>query len=195
MANNTSFSSNLSNLGSDFRRTFGSSQVGRQFTQGAGEVLGWHYKSGKSMGWMGRKLPGGILSKGLLGRAFFPAFTAFSAYQGYKQGGVLGAAKNVAVDVAAWGAMRAAFSIATHPVGLAAAAVVGAGYGAYKLGEAAQKYDKRVRRLEMGADVVDRYGTLSTMRQRSLQAIQNSHLSGRLALGNEALLVSGGIRR
>ena len=181
------------------RTSFAASAPGRSFTQGIGETLGWHYEKGVSKGFLGRKAKGGIFaggkgiagkSLGLLGRAGFPLFAAFSAYSGYKEGGVLGAARNVAVDALSWGAMRAGFTMLTNPVVLGAAAIAGAGYGVYRLGEAARKHERGVRRLELGADVVDRFGTLSTMRQRSLQAIQNSHLSGRSALGNEALLLS-----
>jgi hypothetical protein len=172
---------------------------GRSFIQGVGETFGMHYNKGVSMGFMGRKAPGGIFAggkgvggraAGFLGRAAFPLFTAYSAYSGYQEGGVAGAVRNVTTDALIWGGMRAGWAMIGGPATLVAAGIAGAGYGVYRLGEAARKQERRVRGLELGADVVDRFGTLSTMRQRSLQAIQNSHLSGRMALGSEALLLS-----
>jgi len=177
------------------RSSFAATAPGRSFMQGVGETLGIHYQKGVSKGFLGRKAPGGMFGKGLLGRALFPAFTAVAAYTGYKEGGVMGAAKNVATEALMWGAMRAGFTMLTNPAILGGAAIAGAGYGMYRLGEAARTHERRVRSLELGADVVDRFGTLSTMRQRSLQAIQSSHLNGRTALGNEALLLSTPYRR
>jgi len=175
------------------RGTMMASRPGRAFAQGVGETFGMHYEGGVSKGFMGRKAAGGVFAAGkmaALGRGLFPVFTAYSAYSGYKEGGIMGATKNVAADAATWGAMRAAWSMFANPVTLGAAAVAGLGYGGYKLGEAAIAHEKRIKGLELGADVVDRFGTISTMRQRSLQAIQNSHLNGRGALGNEALIMS-----
>jgi hypothetical protein len=48
---------------------------------------------------------------------------------------------------------------------------------------------RQIRAMEMGAPIADQYGTISTLRQRSLAAIQNSHVNGRMALGNEAALL------
>ena len=48
---------------------------------------------------------------------------------------------------------------------------------------------KQVRSLELGAPVLDQFGTIATLRQRSLSAIQNSHVNGRMALGSEAALL------
>jgi len=48
---------------------------------------------------------------------------------------------------------------------------------------------RQIRAMEMGAPISDQYGTISTLRQRSLAAIQNSHVNGRMALGNEAALL------
>jgi hypothetical protein len=49
--------------------------------------------------------------------------------------------------------------------------------------------------LEMGAPAQDPFGTISTMRQRSIMAIQNSRVNGRTALGNEAMLLYSGYNR
>ena len=156
------------------------SAPGRAFVKGTRQALGLElFKGGFSGG-----------AKGFLGRAFIPAFTGMSAYKGYKEGGIFGAAKGAATSALEWGAIDAAVSVATNPYVMGAAAVAGAGYGYYKLGEAAKRHERGVKNLEMGTEVVDRFGTISTMRQRSLQAIQNSHLNARGALGNEALLLS-----
>jgi len=186
------------------RASLAATAPGRSFMQGIGESFGMHYERGVSQGFLGRKAPGGVFGgaqgfgrKGLTlaGRAAFPAFMALSAYSGYKQGGVFGAAKNVAIDAAMWGGIRAAFSMLTSAPVIAGGMFVGAGYGYYKLGEAARTHVRKLRNVEMGADLVDRYGTMSTMRQRSLAAIQNTHINGRMALGNEALLLSAPYRR
>lgn len=50
----------------------------------------------------------------------------------------------------------------------------------------AMDHGKRLRQLETGGNFKDPYGTAFTMRQRSLQAINKSHLNARTALGNEA---------
>lgn len=45
---------------------------------------------------------------------------------------------------------------------------------------------RRLREMEMGGNFHDPFGTAYTMRQRSLQGIQKSHINARNALGNEA---------
>jgi hypothetical protein len=185
-----------------FKKTVGAfraSRPGRAFIQGVGESLGWAYEKGASQGFMGWKLPkGGPFAGGLsgiAGRALFPLMTAFGAYQGYKEGGVFGAAKSVAADAAMWGGLRAAAAVLTTPALIAAGGVGSIAYGTYALGEAAKSYVSRSRNLEMSSDVVDTFGTLNTMRQRSISAIQNTHINGRLAMGNEALLLASHYRR
>jgi hypothetical protein len=181
------------------RSSFMATAPGRSFVQGVGETFGMHYERGVSMGFLGRRAPGGVFgavpgfkARGLtfLGRAAFPLFTAHAAYTGYQEGGILGAAGGVAESALMWGAMRAGWTMLGGSVGAGLVGGVAMGYGMYRLGEAARRNERRVRGLELATDVVDRFGTMSTMRQRSLQAIQNSHLNARMALGNEALLMS-----
>jgi hypothetical protein len=50
------------------------------------------------------------------------------------------------------------------------------------------EYMKKHARLEMATPLIDQFGTVATMRQRSLQAINNSKINGRTALGAEGLL-------
>jgi hypothetical protein len=166
---------------------------GRTFKRGMGRAIGFEYKAGRNMGFMGRKMPGGMFGAGKFAfglRALGPAFVGMSIYSGFQEGGILGAAKEGATEIAMFGAFEMGASMVTNPLTIAAAGAVAGGYGYYKLGQASRKHRKRLRSLEMGSDLVDNFGTMSTMRQRSLSAMQNTHMNGRLALGNEALLFS-----
>ncbi|RKZ06471.1 hypothetical protein DRQ25_13835 [Candidatus Fermentibacteria bacterium] len=174
-------------------RALNASGPGRAFGQGVGRTLGFDYHKGQNMGFMGRKIKPGMPGAGKMAfamRALGPAFLGMSMYKGYQEGGVLGAAKEGAMEMAMWGAFEAGASVLTNPVMIAAAGAVAAGAGYYAVGQASRKHRKRVRSLEMGGDLVDRFGTMTTMRQRSLSAIQRTHMNSRLALGNEALLLS-----
>jgi hypothetical protein len=173
----------------------GGGAVGAAFRQGVGETFGFEYQGGKNMGFLGRKMKGGIMSGGKFGlglKLLGPVALGFSAYQGYSQGGLGGAAWEVTKEAAVWGALRAGWHLGKaailNPVTLTAAAAAGLGYAAYKFGEASQRHVKRLRNVEMGGEIMDRFGTVATMRQRSLSAIQNTHVNGRIALGNEAIL-------
>lgn len=124
-------------------------------------------------------------SLGLLGTAAF-------AYMGYQEGGLLGAAKGIGESgLYSWGT-RAALGV----VGSAGAAVLAtaavAGIGTYALGEAAKTHERSLSRLEFGGSgsIMDAIGSAgaATNRQRAVMALQNTHLNGRAALGNEALL-------
>lgn len=121
-----------------------------------------------------------------------PAMTAAAMYSGYQQGGVTEALKQGFSSGAEW----AAFSLATKVLGGTAlygiGAITAAGYGAYQFGQASRQYRQRLRHIEMGASMIDPFGTSATLRQRSLQALNNSHINGRLAVGNEAILLHDG---
>jgi len=117
-------------------------------------------------------------------------FTAWNAIEGYREDGIVGAAKSVAIG----GAIQIGMDYAMSTLALGAAFDVAAplaaiGYGAYRVGKASIARGKRYRNLEMGTPFVDTFGTAATIRQRSLQAIQNSHIGGRMALGNEGALM------
>jgi len=162
------------------------------------------HKSG--MEW-GVKWNLGIGQKGIakwLGRGFL----GVAAYQGYQEGGVggaiTGAGKQMAYDYVAGAAVRAAISnpmiskvswpIIGTLLGLGTMAA-----GLYKLGGGSltklaarpwvKEHMKKHSALEMSTPVIDDYGTVATMRQRSVNAIQNSRLNGRSALNNEASLM------
>lgn len=143
------------------------------------ETYGLH-RGGGMMSWLGR------------------GFLGLSAYTGYQHGGISGAAKSVAGDLAisyglgaAWGALKPA---------LLPALAVGGMVGGLALASSntplmtrltrpwVNEYMKKHARLEMATPIRDDYGNVATMRQRSLQAINNSKLNGRTALGNEAML-------
>lgn len=157
-----------------------------------------------------QELPAGMkLGARIFSRGIGPAFMLWEAYQGYQEGGIVGAAKGVAKGFAYNYALGYASKLATvagaKALGVAA---VGAGVGlAGAAGYASltgtslsnvlsplarpwvHDYAKKFRNLEMGAPVADPFGTVATMRQRSIMAIQNSRINGRGALGNEALLL------
>jgi len=183
---------------------------GRGFKAGMMESVGFHMENvgsglGRSYtnhGFLGRKLAGGWRANKLAigGNALGLAAMGYSMYQGYKEGGLVGAAKEGVIGAATWGAVKGTWNYAMGAGNLAMGAGLGIGavaagaYGYYRAGEAGQKYAKRLRNLEMGADIVDNFGTMSTMRGRSIDAIQSSRVNGRNGLGNEAALmhVSGG---
>lgn len=177
------------------------STAGRQFSQGVMETFGFEYKKGVNMGFLGKNSPGGMLGEGKFAfgsRVFGLAMIGLSAYNGYQEGGVTGAVGSVAKDAAMWGAMRAGWSLGKgalmNPFVLGGAAALGLGYAGYKIGEAARERSNRIRHIEMGGEIIDRFGTLSTIRQRSLMALNNSHVNGRMALGNEAILMHPNLR-
>lgn len=113
-------------------------------------------------------------------------------YMGYREGGI-GGAIDAGLESAkfsiAWEVGAAVLGSAALPLAIGAGIAGGAGYGYYQFGEAAQRHGRKMRKLEMGGEVTDRFGTMSTMRQRSLQALNNTHVNGRMALGNEAAIM------
>jgi len=124
----------------------------------------------------------------MLGRAFGVAFTAAAMYQGYQEEGAWGAAKGLGQMAAFNIAMRMIPSTAMLPLTAAAAA----GVYVYGSGEMAKEHIKQLRRIEFGGpqinDVLNSAG-VATTRQRALSALQNTHLNGRMAMGNEAILM------
>lgn len=162
------------------RGVLGLQAQARQYASIAGNIM-------KTGSWGQRAAIGGSIAMKAIG----PAMTMMDAYQGYKQGGVMGGVKGAASSLAtqyAFGVgLRAAGALAT-PV-LIGAAIAGAGYGSFKLLQAGNARMKRQRMLEMGSPVVDPFGNGATMRQRSLQALMGSQINGRSAFGSEAQLM------
>ena len=116
-----------------------------------------------------------------------------SAIAGYKEGGVWGATKGVATTAAFNYGVGAVLGAASFPVLAAATAVAAGAYGTYAFqkhgSELGRSYMVNRANLELGSGYVsDQFGTVSTMRRRSIQAIQNSRINGTVGLGNEAAL-------
>lgn len=200
------------------QRSFSFMDTGRKIAAGASSVskgagrLGsaWktfaaspYHKAG--MEWIGYDLgtaksvrgPGlGKFATRWLGRGFL----GLSAYYGYKEGGLGGAISATGKHLATTYALGLGLKVlgvgaagitggAIMAGGLAAAVGAGMGYNWRDLTRPwVNEHMKRHARLEMGTPVMDDFGTVGTMRQRSLQAIQNSRLNGRNALGSEAAL-------
>jgi hypothetical protein len=128
---------------------------------------------------------------GLLGRALGMGFAGYTMYEGYQQGGVWGAAK-AGAELAAWSyGIRAGFALLGPIAPLAiGGAVAYAGVSIRKgIIDKVRERNYKMSNLEMSRPVVDQFGTLATMRQRSIMAIQNSKINGRSSLGSEAVLL------
>ena len=149
----------------------------------------------KSFGKTGRALSfGGTMA----GRLLAPAFSVYEMYAGYQEEGVWGAAKGLATSVGYGAITHYAFGAlgGMAPVAMAGAGIAAAGYATYKVGESAQQHAKSLRQLEMGQQdqmqaAIGSAGA-ATMRQRSLMALNNTHLNGRMSLGNEGFLMHRG---
>ncbi len=200
-----------------FRNQIRDSHFGRGAEAGFAESFGFqrdvhwegNQRSYKRGGFLGRDMKqggkesarafAGRKSIARIGGVASLAYIGYSAYTGYQEGGVWGATKGVAESVAINSISTGLFNAAVGAVGSVplaiGAAAVGGAYGYYRLGEAGQTYAKNLRKLEMGSETVDTFGTAASMRQRSLSAIQNSHVNGRMALGNEAGLMHMSYRR
>lgn len=137
---------------------------------------------------------------GIIERGLGFGFAGISAYHGYRKGGISGAVGSVATDFAinyGIGAVTRALSLGPAVIGGIGAVALGGAFGLMtgditfsKLASPwINTYMKKHAELEMSTPIKDDFGMVSTMRQRSLRAIQNSRLNGRSALGNEAALM------
>ena len=184
--------------------SLGQSAYGKKLQSGLMADVGFYKPKGGARysflggraGWQGATASKWAFTKALGGTAFkaLPLVGNVAwIYGGYKEGGVTGAigaaAEGLAFTAGFEAISTAVGAVGGLPVVLGAAAAAGAGYAGYAFGEAGQRHEKRIREVEMGAEVVDRFGAISTLRQRSLMALQNSHINGRMAIGNEALLL------
>ncbi len=178
----------------------GMSRVGNLFRDYLGTSV---HREGMEMAKFG--LGFGKYGKGM-GRALGLASTAYGVYEGYRTGGARGAAvgavRSVAENYLFGAALKAAGNVGTVAgTAVAFGAFAGmAGHMAYTgnmpwetggsinalLRPLVYRHMRRQEQLEMGRPIVDQFGTVATMRQRSLMAIQNSKINGRSALGNEA---------
>jgi hypothetical protein len=211
MPNVSSFFMNnrISNAGRGAWKTMNKTAAGRGFIRGVKENLGWVYEGEKDLGFIGRKGPGFFAEArtawkeggGKLGGSIGVAgkvasryggilMAAWAFYEGMKEGGITGGIKSSGRQTVSWGAIRMADAVLGGVAGTALMAGEALAYGGYRFGRAAQKYGRGLRNISMAIPVVDPFGTAATMRQRSLSALQNTHINGRIVLGQEAILMS-----
>ena len=146
---------------------------------------------------------------GTFGAILGPGVLALGAYHGYKEGGVFGAAKHMAIDTVLWGVgdvvgkvgMQAVANPITGPILVAGALLAASqGIGAYRAWGSVQKdVQARYRSLPIGmAGDMSAFntGSAATMRQRSERAIMGarSSMSLRSGLGTESMLYHHGAR-
>lgn len=197
---------------------FNKSWLGSNLKRGVGETFGFHYEriqkgpfgigseitSGGFLNYKGigseyqkqiaAGTKGGKAALRASGKAFVPGlsllFSAHSIYSGFKEGGFSGGMGAATEAVA--------FNTGLSMLGGAAGTLLGgvmaigaAGVGLHALGKAAETKKKRTRGLELAAVSPDLlYSSSSlTARQRSLQALNDSRINARMAIGNEAALM------
>lgn len=138
------------------------------------------------------------LGKGMgkLGRGLGLGYLAYNAITGFQEGGLGGAAKEVAHGAAEGYVLGQASSllgaVVTNPIGLAMIGGAAVGAGMYAKSQFITKMQDRHRKftqLEMGRPMLDPFGNMATSRQRSIMAMQQSKINGRSALGQEASLL------
>ena len=182
------------NLGKTYSALRGKGFSRSHSMRGAAKGLGRGFRRAS---WGGRAMFAGKTAL----RGAGPALLGYSAYQGWKEGGAVGAAKNVAIDTAISFGMMAGLSALGVSAGAAAAVAVpvslvaGAGYAGYSALNAGVSANRKARQLEMGNNLVDPFGTAATMRARSLQQLMTSQVNGRSAFGSEASLMHVPIMR
>lgn len=123
----------------------------------------------------------------MFGRAVGFGFLGLEAYMGYQREGVWGAAKGAATGAAYSYAFGAVLGAAAGPVALGALAVGGGMYANKMMAEKGASYMKGQSKLEFGSSVSDQFGTVSTMRRRSVMALNSSRIGGGMGMGNEAM--------
>jgi len=125
----------------------------------------------------------------MFGSAIGMAFFAYDVHAGYKKGGLMGAAVGGAENIATFAAWEVGTAVLGGSLMWGTAGLAAAGVAGYALGETAISKEKRLRNLEFATgDSVFSAGAF-TSRQRAMMALQNTHLNGRMALGNEAMLM------
>lgn len=153
-----------------------------------------------------RFMPGGGFMK-----ALGPLSLGFSAFEGFKNGGIGGAVTETTKSALGW----AAWDIGTKAIGTAfrgtalgsiggglmkfamnpwllagVAVVAGLGYAAFKGSKALAKLGRESQRQHFtGSMAAFQTEGAYTMRQRALQEIQRSHTNARTILSNEAQLM------
>jgi len=159
------------NIGAKTKSFLSNKYVNRGM-RGGGYALGFSAKKGaKSLPLIGKFRPG--FGLGL-------AFTAYEVVQGYREGGVTGAIKAGAGNVAGFVAMDMMFASPLAPVAIGA-------YLTYKGSEFLAEQGREARKSEFVGSMTS-FSTKAayTIRQRAVQEIARSHTSSRTILGQEA---------
>lgn len=158
---------------------------------GSGEGITGH--GGRAISMRGA-LKGTLKAMGTpMGLAFGPGI-GFAL--GYSEGGLSGGFAGAAESTI----MMAGFEMGARTLGLAGIgikgglalggigmAAAGVGYATHAALEHGNRYMRNRGKMELSAPTLDVFGTAATMRQRSLAAMNDSHINMRNALGNEAM--------
>lgn len=178
-------------------------RIGKSLRYGALEAVGFDVGAGGANSWMGGRQTLGHFAKGRIGSGLGSmamrggiglGFTAYMAYEGYQQEGMWGAMKGAGESVLWNAGFRLAGSLLPGVATVAGTALAGAAVigGAYAFQRNAVDYNEKLRRSEFVAgNINDPFGNVATMRQRSIRALHNSNMGGRMTLGREAQLLGG----
>ena len=152
--------------------------LNKAISRGFNESIGFDYTNG---------VKGNFL--GSMGAGLSLAFTGYSFYSGYQENGILGGvsetAKGIGYNIAfsqAMGLGKIALAVAPTAAGLA---------GMHYLGKAGENKRRNIQRLEFsaaGQNIIMNSGAV-TARQRAINALNDSRINARAALGNEAALL------
>jgi hypothetical protein len=171
---------------------FGFEQPGNK---GPFKFMGGAFEGARQGGWsqIAKNVGGSNLAvAGKLALRGLPMlFAGANILHGFRQNGLTGAGSAV-IENAMWGVgFEAAKTLLWNPIGIGLAGVAVGAFAYKKFHDNAIKYGRGLRRVEMGSGlgVDDPFGSVATLRQRSLMALQNTHLNGRMALGNEAAML------
>lgn len=123
----------------------------------------------------------------MLGRMLGLGFLAYSFMEGYQREGLWGGVKEAATGAAYSYAFGAVLGSAAIPL-MGGAAVVGGAVGLQTfMNKKGESYSRRQKSLEMGGTINDMYGSVATMRRRSIMSLNRSKIGGGMGIGNEAL--------
>jgi hypothetical protein len=138
-----------------------------------------------------RRSAAGMAWKGL-GKVAGPGFFIHQA----ATEGLGTAVRDTLILGAAWEVGKRALGIGRlavfNPITIGAAVLTAGIIGGRAALIAGRQYNRDIRKASFGNAASDTYGTIATMRQASVNAIQSSRINGRSALGQEANLMHGG---
>ena len=157
--------------------------LGKSVSRGFYESVGFNYSK---EGVKGKFL-------GSFGAGLSLAFTGYSAYSGFKEGGISGGIKETAQSIGMNMAFNTGINLirtigpASIPI-LGATAMIG---GMHALGKAGENKRRNIQRLDFsaaGPNTIMNSGAV-TARQRAINALNDTRINARAALGNEAALL------